>query len=177
MREASRIFTVVAAALAFGAATHAFAQAAPTEPEANAPPERLAPLAPAIVEYRWKLLVPQWVDATEHVRARVYAPRWHVARVDYSSLDFRSERRRVGSVAEFHCKYNDLWLPNECRTTWHDVYVDVPVPVLRPDYFEFDVPRWSWRDVDARVDYPRVVWTERTLVVSLPALAVRAARP
>lgn len=135
----------------------------------------LVPLTPAIVEYRWRLWVPEWVVETRHIRSRVYAPTWKARRIDYALPEISTERRRIGSVPEFSCKYADLDLPNECRTTWHAVYVDVPVPVMRRDTADVDVPRWSWQDLDTPVAVPRLVWKAQTLIVSVPALAVPAA--
>ena len=66
--------------------------------------------------------------------------------VEYGMLEFTTERRRIGSVAEFSCKYPDFRLPNECRTTWRDVYVEVPIPVMSRDHVDLDVPEWSWQD-------------------------------
>ena len=149
--------------------------AAQESTQAHATPERLPLITPAIVEYRWRLLAPQWSIEAREVAARVYAPTLRPRRVEYGMLDFTTERRRIGSVAEFSCKYPDAALPNECRTTWRDVYVEVPIPVMRRDYIDLDMPEWSWQDRSAIVDVPRLAWKEETLVVSLPALAVPAA--
>jgi hypothetical protein len=132
----------------------------------------LVPLAPAIVEYRWHLWVPEWIVETRHVRSRIYAPTWKTGRIDYALPDIRIERRRIGSAPEFSCKYPGFDLPNECRTTWHAVYADVPVPVMHRDTLDVDVPRWSWQDRQTPVDVPRLVWKAQMLVVSVPALAV-----
>ena len=140
-------------------------------------PERLPLLQPAIVEYRWTFVTPHWVVESRTVDTRAYSPALRARRVDYGVLDVEMKRRKVGSVAEFNCKYPDFALPNECRTTWRDVYVEVPIPVVRHDYVDIDVLEWSWRDWRATVDVPRLVWKEETLVVSLPAVAVPAASP
>lgn len=131
-----------------------------------------APLSPAIVEYRWRLVVPEWVVTPRLASARVYAPQWRVARATYAVPEFRTERRRIGSVPEFTCKYADFGLPNECRTTWRAAYVDVPVARMQNDYLEFDVPRWSWQRWETPVETPRLVWRESTMIVSVPALVL-----
>ena len=89
-------------------------------------------------------------------------------------LDFEFESRTIGRVPEFSCKYLDWTLPDECTTTWRNVVVEVPVPVKRHDYFEVDVLDGSWQDRQVTIDVPRLVWKEERLLVSLPALAVRA---
>lgn len=135
-------------------------------------PARLAPIETTIVEYRWNVLTPHLTLVPYDIAARVYAPTMVPHRIDYDVLEWTSEHRRLGRVAEFHCKYSDFGLPNQCVTTWRDVYVDVPVPVMRRDYIELDVPRWSEHDWHAVADVPQITWTRETLVVSLPALAV-----
>ena len=102
-------------------------------------------------------------------RQRVYAPTLHPVRVFYALPEFRSERRVIGVMPEFSCKYADAALPNECRLTWQRVYAEVPVAVVRHDERTFDVPQWSWQDVDVTIEVPRLAWKEETLVVELPA--------
>jgi len=160
----ARIFSVFMLA----ASSHAFAQYASEEPL----PDRLPLMQTAIVEYRWSFLVPEWVMEPHTVSTQVYAPALRTQRVDYALPEWTSERRKVARVAEFTCKYSDLMLPNACRTTWRDVYIDVPVPILRRDSFDVDVPQWSWQNVATTVDVARLVWKEQTLIVSLPAVAL-----
>ena len=140
-------------------------------------PQRLPLIETTIVEYRWVFLAPEWVVERQVVGAHVYAPAWKARQVDFPSLEFTSERRKVARVAQFECKYSDFWLPNACRTTWRDVYVDVPVPVIRHETFPVDVPQWTWQDTRTTVDVPRLVWKEKTLIVSLPAVAVSRTAP
>ena len=66
---------------------------------------------------------------------------------------------------------------SEGVTTWRDVYVDVPVPVVRRDHVDVDVPQWSRRDWHTVVDVPQLTWTRETLVVTLPAVAVSSPGP
>jgi hypothetical protein len=156
------------AAWMLAASSYAFAQQASDE----ALPDRLPLIQTKIVEYRWTFLVPEWVIEPSTVSARVYAPALHPQRIEFALPEWTSERRKIARVAEFTCKYSDLMLPNACRTTWRDVYIDVPVPVLRHDSFDVDVPLWSWQDVATTVDVARLVWKEQTLIVSLPAVAL-----
>lgn len=130
-------------------------------------------LEPAIVEYRWTFAAPQWVVEPRRIDVRAIDPATRRERVDFNTLEFPLERRAIGRYPEFSCKYSDLGLPNECRTTWHTVYVDVPVPSIRHDHLDVDVPDWQWRDAHTTVDVPTLVWKEQHLVVSLPAIAVR----
>ena len=142
----------------------------PLAPEAAAPPSSpFAPLAPATVEYRWTFHVPEWSTDTELVD--VYVPGSRPQRLDYAMVDFTTEPRRIGAVPEFSCKYVDLWLPNQCTTRWRNVYVEVPVPVIRHDSMIIDVPRWPWEKKRVPVEVPRLAWKEATMIVSLPALA------
>jgi hypothetical protein len=142
---------------------------------ADGRPAPLPVLQAAIVEYRWTFPAPHWVVKPRDVAARVYAPSLRPARIDFGVLEVEAVRRKVARVADFSCKYSDFWLPNECRTTWRDVYIDVPVPALRNDYIEVDVPQWSWQQWRTTVEVPRLSWRQETLVVSLPGVAVGTA--
>ena len=136
------------------------------------PPPRFVPLATTTVEYRWDVLTPHLALAPREVGARVHAPSYVSRRVDYDTVEWTSEHRLLGRVADFECKYSDIGLPNRCVTTWRDVYVDVPVPVLRRDHIDVDVLQWSERDWRTVVEVPELTWTHETLVVTLPAVAV-----
>jgi hypothetical protein len=133
------------------------------------PPASLAPLRPTTDTYVWRVPVPRWTTERQVRRQRVYAPTLHPVRVFYALPEFRSERRVIGVMPEFSCKYADAALPNECRLTWQRVYAEVPVAVVHHDERAFDVPQWSWEDVDVTVEVPRLAWKEETLVVELPA--------
>ena len=133
------------------------------------PPISLAPLRPTTVTYVWRVPVPVWTRERQVRRQRVYAPTLRPVRVGYALPEFRSERRVFGVMPEFSCKYADAALPNECRLTWQRVYAEVPVAVVHHDERTFDVPQWSWQDVDVAVEVPRLAWKEESLIVELPA--------
>ena len=133
-------------------------------------PSRLPLWQTTIVEYRWTFLTPVWIVEPRTYRARVTAPSFRTATVDVPSVEWTSERRKVARVAEFSCKYGDLLLPNACTTTWRDVWIGVPVPVVRRDRIDIDVMQWTPTEWRTTVDVPRLVWREETLVVSLPAI-------
>ena len=130
-------------------------------------------LEPAIVEYYWTFAAPEWVIEPHRIDVRAIDPATRRKRIDFNTLEFPFERRAIGRFPEFSCKYADFGLPNECRTTWRTVYVDVPVPSVRHDHADVDVPDWQWRDAHTTVDVPTLVWKKQHLVVSLPAIAVR----
>ena len=136
------------------------------------PAPRFEPLVPTTVEYRWEVTTPHLTMDARDVGARVLAPSFVSRRLDYDAVEWTSEHRRIGRVADFECKYSDLGLPNRCATTWRDVYVDVPVPVVRRDHIDADVLQWSPRDWHTVIDVPQLTWTRETLVVTLPAVAV-----
>jgi len=143
--------------------------------EALATARPLPYLEPAIVEYRWTFAAPEWVVEARRIDVRAIDAATRRERVDFNMLEFPLERRAIGRFPEFSCKYADFGLPNECRTTWRTVYVDVPVPSIRHDHVNVDVPDWQWRDAHTTVDVPTLVWKEQHLIVSLPAIAVRTA--
>jgi hypothetical protein len=141
--------------------------------EALATARPLPYLEPAIVEYRWTFAAPEWVVEARRIDVRAIDPATRRERVDFNMLEFPLERRAIGRFPEFSCKYADFGLPNECRTTWRTVYVDVPVPSIRHDHVNVDVPDWQWRNAHTTVDVLTLVWKEQHLIVSLPAIAVR----
>lgn len=133
------------------------------------PPTSLAPLRPTTVTHVWRVPVPLWTTERQVRRQRVYAPTLHPVHVGYALPEFRSERRVVGVMPDFSCKYADAALPNACRLTWQRVYAEVPVAIVHHDERTIDVPQWSWQDVDVAIEVPRLTWKEETLVVELPA--------
>jgi len=163
-----RVCAPLIAIAALAAASRAFAAA-----DAEAVSRPLPLIEPAIVEYRWTFLAPEWVVERRNVDLRAVIPHSRTKRIDYSTLEFPIEHRAIARVPEFRCKYADFGLPNECRTTWRTVYADVPVAAIRRDHVDLDVPQWQWQDAHTNVDLPRLVWKEQQLVVSLPAVAVR----
>ena len=159
--------------LVVAAATACLVLARPASAHSDADdalPARLPLWQTTIVEYRWTFLTPVWIVEPRTYRARVTAPSFRTATIDVPSVEWTSERRKVARVAEFSCKYGDLLLPNACTTTWRDVWIDVPVPVVRRDSIDIDVMQWTPTEWRTTVDVPRLVWREETLVVSLPAI-------
>jgi hypothetical protein len=145
-------------------------------PPAIAHETLLQPLVPTVVEYRWHLLAPHWRVDHRVIRAPA-SLEWRSQPVRYALPDFEFVQRRIGAMPVFECKYADSWLPNACTTRWEDVYVAVAVPVLQRDTFDVDVPYWKQPGDDVVVDVPKLEWKAETLVVSLPALAVRDGDP
>jgi hypothetical protein len=128
-------------------------------------------LVPTTREYQWIFRVP--VVSTEHRRILVAAPnistRWK--RWDYETPALRSKRVKLWEVPEFSCKYPDLILPNECRTVWRGVYVDLPVLVSERVHVEFDVPQFGLTEQFIDIDIPRWTWSDKSFRFSLPAIA------
>jgi len=140
-------------------------------PEPEPTPRPLPLIVPAIVQYRWTFVEPVWIVEPRNVDVRVVDPATRRKRIDYDTVEFTMEHRRIGRVPELDCKYPDFALPNGCRTTWRTVYADVPIAVVRRDHVDVDVPDWHWRDARTTLDVPRLEWQRRELVVSLPAAA------
>jgi hypothetical protein len=128
-------------------------------------------LVPTTRQFHWIFRVP--VVSIEHRRIGVTAPnmstRWK--RWDYETPALRSKRVKLWEVPEFSCKYPDLILPNECRTVWRGVYVDVPVLVSERAHVEFDVPQFGLTEQFIDVEIPRWKWTDKSFRFSLPAIA------
>jgi len=162
--------TFVALALLAGAA-ESFAAG---EPEPEPAPRPMPLIVPAIVAYRWTFVEPVWTIEPLTVDVRAVDPATRRTRIDYDIVEFTTEHRRIGRVPEFECKYADFFVPNQCQVTWRIVYADVPIPVLRGDHMDVDVPDWRLRDARTTLDWPRLEWRRRELVVSLPATAVYA---
>ena len=128
-------------------------------------------LVPTTREYQWVFRVP--VVSIEHRRIVVTAPNASTrsTRFDYEAPALRDKRIKLWSVPEFSCKYPDLILPNECRTVWRGVYVDVPVLVSERAHVDVDVPQLGLTEQSIDVDIPRWTWTEKRFRFSLPAIA------
>src|SRR6202521_5590409 len=128
-------------------------------------------LVPPTREYHWIFRVP--VVSIEHRRILVTAPnmstRWK--HWDYETPALRSKRIKLWEVPEFSCKYPDLILPNECRTVWRAVYVDVPVLVSERGHVDVDLPQFGLTEQFIDVEIPRWRWTDKSFRFSLPAIA------
>jgi hypothetical protein len=167
------VFLILACAMGAMAQT---ANAAETQPS---PPAQAVPqgvdggqvLVPATLEYQWIFRVP--VVTIEHRRVAVTAPSvsTHSRRWNYEMPAFRDKRIKLWDAPEFSCKYPDLLLPNECRTVWHGVYVDVPVLVSERGHVDIDVPRIAVKEQFIEVDVPRWTWVDKRFRLSLPAIA------
>jgi len=125
-------------------------------------------LYPSAREYAWTFFVP--VVTTERYDIVMTGPRLIVRsrRFDYETPGLRYERRQMGWMPEFYCKYPDLVLPNECGVDWHKVYADLPQLTLRREHVDVDVAEIASDEQTIRIDVPRVTWTERTLKVLVP---------
>lgn len=128
-------------------------------------------LVPTTTEYQWVFRVP--VISIEHRRIVITAPTANTRsrRFNYEAPTLREKRIKLWSYPEFSCKYPDLILPNECRTVWRGVYVDVPVLATGRAHVDVDVPQLSLTEQSIAVDIPRWTWTEKRFRFSLPAIA------
>ena len=121
-------------------------------------------------EYIWTFYVPVMTLERREIVVQAPATTVRSRRWDYEVPGLRAERFKLGQVAEFHCKYMDWRLPNECRTVWHDVYADLPVLAMLKRHVDYDVAEVAWEERRIRFDVPHWTWTEQTLIVAVPAL-------
>ncbi|HEY2969335.1 MAG TPA: hypothetical protein VGK75_13335 [Casimicrobiaceae bacterium] len=129
-------------------------------------------------EYRWTFYVPVMTLARREIVVQAPEVTLRSRGWDYEAPDLREERRKVGQVAEFDCKYVDWWrLPNECGVRWRDVYADLPVLTVRRHHVDFDAAEWAWQERRIRFDVPYWTWTERTLTVLVPVLVSEETPP
>jgi hypothetical protein len=126
---------------------------------------------PTTREYQWVFRVP--VVSVEHRRIVITAPNasTRARRFHYEAPTLRDKRIKLWSYPEFSCKYPDLILPNECRTVWRGVYVDVPVLASGRAHVDVDVPQLRLTEQSIYVDIPRWTWTEKRFRFGLPAIA------
>jgi hypothetical protein len=120
-------------------------------------------------EYRWTFYVPVMTLERREIVVQAPATTVRSRRWDYEIPALRAKRFKLGQVAEFHCKYMDWRLPNECRTVWHDVYADLPVLAMQKNHVDYDVAEVAWQERRIRFDVPYWTWTEQTLIVAVPA--------
>jgi hypothetical protein len=152
--------------------------AASVAPRAAEPiPGPATDLYPATREYQWTLYVP--VVTIERREIVLQAPVVTVRsrRYHYEVPGLRDERRKLGQVPEFHCKYPDWQLPNECGVEWHEIYGDFPQLTMRREHVDVDVPEWSQGEHSFRIDVPHVTWTPRTLTLVVPVLQTEPPPP
>jgi hypothetical protein len=128
-------------------------------------------------EYIWTFYVPVMTLERREIVVQAPATTVRSRRWDYEIPALRAERFKLGQVAEFHCKYMDWRLPNECRTVWHDVYADLPVLAMQKSHVDYDVAEVAWEERRIRFDVPRWTWTEQTLIVAVPALDAEEVPP
>jgi hypothetical protein len=125
---------------------------------------------PGTRAYRWTFYVP--VMTIERYDIVFTGPDVVVRsrRFEYETPGLKYEQRKLGQVPEFHCKYPDWWLPNECGVRWHDVYADFPQLTLRREHIDADVAERRVDEHRIRIEVPRWTWTPRTLTLVLPVL-------
>jgi len=128
-------------------------------------------------EYLWTFYVPVMTLERREIVVQAPAAKVRSRRWDYEIPALRAKRFKLGQVAEFHCKYMDWRLPNECRTVWHDVYADLPVLAMQKSHVDYDVAEVAWEERRIRFDVPYWTWTEQTLIVAVPALDAEEVPP
>jgi hypothetical protein len=141
------------------------------QPQSPVPGDDRPVLDPTTRDYQWTFHVP--VVSFEHRRITVTTPSatTHVKRWYYDVAALRDKRLKLWQIPEFSCTYPDLILPNECRTIWRSVYVDVPTLATEHAHADVDVLRLGLSKQFIDIDVPRWTWTEKRFLFSLPALA------
>ena len=125
---------------------------------------------PGTRAYRWTFYVPVMTIERRDIVFTGPDVVFRSRRFDYETPGLKYERRKLGQVPEFHCKYPDWWLPNECGVRWHDVYADFPQLTLRREHIDADVAEWRVDEHRIRIEVPRWSWTPRTLTLVVPVL-------
>jgi hypothetical protein len=125
---------------------------------------------PGTREYRWTFYVPVMTIERHEFVFRGVNPIVRSRRFDYETPGLRYERRKLGEMPEFYCKYPDWALPNECGVRWHVVYADFPQLTMRREHIDADVVEWRTGEQTIRIDVPRWTWTEKTLTLVVPVL-------
>jgi hypothetical protein len=128
-------------------------------------------LLPATRGYQWIFHVPVFSIERRHIYVTAPSTTLLAKRYEYEVPALREKRFKLWDAPEFSCKYADLILPNECRTVWHGVYVDLPVLVSQHTHLEVDVPQVRLKETLIAVDVPTWTWTEKSFRFSIPALA------
>jgi hypothetical protein len=134
-------------------------------------------LYPGTREYEWTFYVP--VMTIERRQILLPGPKLTVRsrRYDYEVPGLKTERRKLGQVAELYCKYPDWQLPNECGFAWRDVYGDFPQLTMHREHVDVDVPEWSQGEHSIFVDVPHWTWQPRTLALIVPVVATEPPPP
>lgn len=148
------------------------AHAQSSDDGAPAPIDPFAPstVYPGVLEYRWDFHFPVMTLDQREIVVEVPEAVPHSRRLSYQAVDMKTERRKIGAIPEFSCKYVDLMLPNDCRTVWRDIYADLPVLVSRERHIDVDVPEWRWVKESFPAVLPRWTLVDRRLTVSVPTI-------
>ncbi|HEX8010717.1 MAG TPA: hypothetical protein VF814_07265 [Casimicrobiaceae bacterium] len=134
-------------------------------------------LYPGTREYRWTFYVPLMSVERREIVLQGPGLKVRSRRFEYEVPGLTYERRKLFPVAEFHCKYPDWQLPNDCGVEWHDLYADFPKLTMRREHIDADVGEWTSEERRIRVDIPRWTWTERTLTIVVPELTTEPPPP
>lgn len=127
-------------------------------------------LYPATREYEWTIYVPRVTTERREIVVSGQVLTVRSRRYDYEVPGLREERRKLWQVPEFHCKYPDWQLPNECGVEWRNVYADFPQLTMRREHIDVDVAEWSPGEQRISVDVPSVTWIPRTFTLVVPVL-------
>jgi hypothetical protein len=178
-----RGLAIIIGAMASGVQAAGTDAAPPPPPAEIGRPELAAPIQPRIPgddrpilvpttrAYEWTFHVPVVTIEHRHIAVTTPSATTHSRRFDYDVPGLKDKRFKLWDVPEFSCKYPDVTLPNECRTVWHGVYVDLPVLVSQHAHVDVDVLRLGLSQSFIEVDVPRWTWTEKRFRFSLPAFA------
>ncbi len=166
------LMAAIGGVAAFSGSGNELVYAQATDAELPKPSQSFAPstVYPSVREYHWTFHVPTLTFEDREATVTAPIPTTRPQRWDYQGADIGTERRSIGKIPEFSCKYPDLLLPNECRTVWRDVYVDLPVLVERHQHIDVDVPEWRWQKQWFPIVVPRWTWSDKSLTVSVPTI-------
>lgn len=144
-------------------------------PEAGAAPAAAPAFGAPVTVYAgtrevvWILFVPVLTTETVPVVVTVPELKLRGRRWDYDYPGLKSQRFKLGQVAEFNCKYMDWGLPEQCHTVWRNVYADLPVLAMEHDHLNYDAAEWVWAEKTIHLDVPRWSWHESTFTLSVPS--------
>lgn len=119
-------------------------------------------------EQRWVLKLPSVTITRNEIVLGLPQTTMKQQTWSYDVPRVRMERRKIGQYPEFSCKKDKWGIPYGCKTTWSNIYADVPVTDMVRTEMKLDVPEVTWKNTKISWDVPTLTWVENTWFVKIP---------
>jgi hypothetical protein len=119
-------------------------------------------------EQKWRFNLPSITMKRNEIVMGIPQTTMKTQRWSYDLPVVIMERRKIGQHPETTCSYDNWNIPYDCRVTWHDNYIDVPVTRMQPNEIKIDIPEFIWINTKMSWDIPQLTWVENNWIVKIP---------